>query len=388
MEPMTVYVDVRPEVFDWARRRSGIDPEVWAERFPRFESWRDGDSKPTVKQLQEFARKTYTPVGFLFLDAPPHESVPLPDFRTVASAPVAAPTADLLDVIYLAQARQEWYRDHQLLNGEGALPFMSSATTESDVVDVANRMRVILQWTTGTRAKISTVDDAVAKLREAAEAAGVLVMISGIVGSNTHRPLDRNEFRGFALVDPYASVVFVNGVDSKTAQLFTLAHELAHVWLGQTALSDLGETAMETFRQERWCNSVAAELLVPAEEFLLAADGSAAVRPQLAPLAKTFKVSTEVILGRFRELLGLSWDEYNMELGLERQRLGALAANAAGGSGGNYYNTKPVQVGKRFARELIASALEGRTTYAEAFRLLGVSKTKTFLSLGRQLGVA
>lgn len=385
---MTVYVDVRPEIFDWARARSGIDPDVWAKRFPRYQSWREGEAKPTVKQLQEFARKTYTPVGFFFLDAPPHETVPLPDFRTVGSAPMTAPTADLLDVIYLAQARQEWYRDHQLLNGEAALPFVGSATTESDVTGVAHQMRTTLQWTGSMRTKLSSTDGALTKMREAAEAAGVLVMISGIVGSNTYRKLDRNEFRGFALVDPYAAVVFVNGVDSKAAQLFTLAHELAHLWLGQTALSDLGATAIETFSQERWCNSVAAELLVPADEFKLAANGSTAVRPQLMPLAMTFKVSTEVILGRFREVLGLSWAEYRRELELERQRLQALAANAVGGSGGNYYNTKPVQVGKRFAREVIASALEGRTTYTEAFRLLGVSKTKTFLGLSEQLGVA
>jgi hypothetical protein len=128
-------------------------------------------------------------------------------------------------------------------------------------------------------------------------------------------------------------------------------------------------------------------LLVPAEEFRLAADSTMDVRSQLVSLATTFKVSTEVILGRFRELLGLSWAQYKVELELERQRLGALFANAGSGTGGNFYNTKPVQVGKRFAREVIASALEGSTTYAEAFRLLGVSKTTTFLGLGRQLGV-
>ena len=386
---MSVYVDVRPEIFDWARRRSGIDPDVWAKRFPRFESWREGESKPTVKQLQEFARKTYTPFGFFFLDTPPQEPVPLPDFRTIGSAPVAVPTADLLDVIYLAQSRQEWYRDHQLMNGEVPLPFVASATIGSDVREVADQMRTVLQWTDSTKSKISSSDDAVAKMRDAAEAVGILVMISGIVGSNTHRPLDRREFRGFALVDPYASIVFVNGVDAKTAQLFTLAHELAHVWLGQTALSDLGPTAIETISQERWCNSVAAELLVPADEFRLAADSALAVRPQLIPLATTFRVSTEVILGRFRELFGLSWSQYRIELEIERQRLTALAASAdVGSGGGNYFNTNPVQVGKRFARELIASALEGRTTYAEAFCLLGVSKTTTFLGLGRQLGVA
>lgn len=47
-----------------------------------------------------------------------------------------------------------------------------------------------------------------------------------------------------------------------------------------------------------------------------------------------------------------------------------------------------MQVGNRFARELIASTVEGRTPYTEAFRLLGVKKTSTFEGLGEQLGVS
>lgn len=345
-------MSVQPELFRWARARSGIEEDVWGKRFPKYNVWLSGDARPTLTQLEEFARKTYTPVGFLLLDEPPAEQVPIPDFRTVGDLPIGAVdqqvTADLLDTVYVCQARQEWFRDHQLLNGEAPLEL----------------------------------------LRENAEAAGVLVMVSGIVGSNTHRKLDPEQFRGFALADPYAPTVFVNGADSKTAQFFTPAHELAHLWLGSTGLSDLDPQSGRAHAEERWCNAVAAELLVPMNEFRSMLDHTLERRDQLDGLAERFMVSTQVILGRMREAGLMSWDQFMAALREEKARFAEFAGGQPqASSGGNFYNTKPVQVGKRFARELIASTLEGHTPYTEAFRLLNVKKTSTFNGLGAQLGV-
>jgi len=383
---MSVRVEVQPQLLEWARARSGIDDETWITRFPRYEEWLGGVRVPTLKQLEEFARKTHTPVGYFFLDEPPHEEVPIPDFRTVGDRPApAVVSADLLDTLYICQARQEWYRDSQLLNGERPLPFIDTATTGSDPAVVAEQMRDVLDWTAETRDRFGSWHAALTKLRENAEAAGVLVMISGIVGSNTYRKLDPEEFRGFALTDEHAALVFINGADAKAAQVFTLAHELAHLWLGSTALSDVDPESTRTFDEERWCNYVAAEFLVPMDEFRQAFDARSDHGEQLQPLAERFRVSTQVILGRMREAGSLTWDQFMVELRLERQRIAEIVA--AKGSGGNYYNTKPVQVGKRFARELMASTAEGRTPYTEAFRLLGVKKTSTFEGLGEQLGV-
>ena len=386
---MSVRVEVRPNLLAWARARSGIEDGVWEHRFPRYETWLAGEA-PTLKQLEDFAQKTYTPVGFFFLEEPPVETVPIPDFRTISDRPMGGAgqvvSADLLDVIYACERRQEWYRDNQLLEGESALPFVGSATTADVVDEVAGQMREVFDWTAERRAAYRTSDAALTKLREHAEATGVLVMISGIVGSNTRRTLDPQEFRGFALVDQYAAVVFVNGADSKAAQLFTLAHELAHLWLGETALSDLDPRSIRNNVVERWCNQVAAEFLVPMAEFRGRFDRNADLRAQLRPLAEHFRVSTQVILGRVREAGALTWDGYLAELDVERERVAAFLADRGGG-GGNYYNTKPVQVSQRFASALIASAKEGRTPYTRAFRLLDVKKESTFDGLAERLGV-
>lgn len=207
----------------------------------------------------------------------------------------------------------------------------------------AAAMRAVLGWDSEARARCRTWDEALTQLREAAESAGVLVMISGIVGSDTNRKLDPDEFHGFALADAHAALAFVNGTDSKAAQVFTLAHELAHLWLGETALSDVDLGSIRANTVERWCNHVAAELLAPIDEFRVAFDPSAGLRDQLQPLAERFRASTQVILGRVREAGRLSWDEYLHELGFERARVAAIVAGR--GAGGNYYNTCPSRSG-------------------------------------------
>lgn len=158
---------------------------------------------------------------------------------------------------------------------------------------------------------------------------------------------DPQEFRGFALADDRAPLVFINGADSKAAQMFTLAHELAHLWLEQSALSDVsaGESAGETSGNsiETWCNQVAAELLVPMDSFL---DRASADRDEPA---------------RLRNLDGPNSGDRD------------------------FFRTMASRVGKRFARALVGSTLEGRKLYRDAFRMLGIAKTSTFNQFGRSL---
>lgn len=386
---MSVRIDVRPALLEWARARSGIADEDWDRRFPRFEAWLAGEPPPTLKQLEAFANKTHTPLGFLFLDEPPVESVPIPDFRTIGDHGVGdgeMVSADLLDVVYTCQARQEWYRDHQLFNGEDPVPFVGSVTIATPIVEAAATMSAVFNWNAETRAGCRSWSEALTQLRENAEAAGVLVMISGIVGSNTHRKLRPEEFRGFALIDTYAPLIFINGADSKAAQVFTLVHELAHVLLGESALSDLDPVAVRSNSIERWCNQVAAEVLVPSTEFRELFNPAADLRAQLDPLATHFRVSTQVILGRIRESGHLTWGQFLDELAIERARIETIIRDE-GTSGGSFYNTKPVQVSKRFAAALVASSLEGQTPYAVAFRLLGLKQASTFDNLAERLKV-
>jgi Zn-dependent peptidase ImmA (M78 family) len=218
---------------------------------------------------------------------------------------------------------------------------------------------------------------------EQADDFGVMVMVSGVVGSNNRRKLDPEEFRGFTLADDLAPLVFINGSDTRAAQMFTLAHELAHLWLGESALSDIGPVSYPSHNVEIWCNQVAAELLVPLSVIKEEYRQSDELSNEVYRLARRFKISTLVILRHIHDIGGLSreelWDAFDKEL----ERLRAISK----GSGGNFYLTQAVRVSKRFARALVISTLEGQTLHRDAYHLLGFSKLATFHELGHSLGV-
>lgn len=382
---MVLRVDVRPAVLAWAKARSGVDEERLATRFPKLGDWERGDLVPTLRQLEDFARATHTPVGQLLLDEPPHEEVPIPDYRTIGDAGVSQPSADLLDTIYHCIQRQDWYRSFAQLNQEPPVKLVRSLSAAMAVADAAVAMRGALGFDVDERG--STFTDALRLLAERAEGQGVLVMVNGVVESNTHRKLDPREFRGFALADPLAPLVFVNGADTKAAQIFTLVHELVHIFVGETALSDADLVERALVDVERWCNEVAAEFLVPRATLAGAFDASADLTDELDRLAKTFKVSTLVVLRCVHDLGHLGWDEYRAAYRDELARVLEILGERAG-SGGNFYNTQPVRMSKRFARALVISTLEGETLYPEAFELLGFKKVSTFHELANRLGVA
>ena len=376
-------VPVQPHLLRWARERAGYSADALTDRFPKLEEWERGKVQPTLKQVEAFAKATRTPVGFLFLTEPPVERVPIPDFRTIANVHVDHPSPDLLDTVYLCQQRQDWFRDFARSIHEPALEFVGSARIGDDIVEIAATMRHILGLDLEERRQLATWTDALRRFIEQADALGVLVMVSGVVGSNSRRSLDPQEFRGFALVDPLAPLVFVNGADSKAAQMFTLAHELAHIWLGRSGVSDAEARAAPDQEVERWCNRVAAELLAPLAALRDEFNNHAELQDEIRRLARRFKVSTLVILRRIHDAGRLTRDELWAAYDAELTRLHTLPK----GSGGDFYLTLGARVSKRFARAMVISTLEGRTAFTETFRMLGLKRMAAFNELGRRLGV-
>lgn len=379
-----VRVDVKPELLRWAYERAGFSAGAPLDQFPHLSAWESGAAKPTIKQLEHFAKAMHVPIGYLFLPKPPVERLPIPDFRTVEGRRVVRPSPNLLETIYVCQQRQEWYRDFARSAGETPKAFVGSATIESDVTGTAGAIREHLKFDVEERKRSPTWTDALRRFIEQADLAGVLVMVNGIVGSNTHRKLDPNEFRGFALADHLAPLVFVNGADTKAAQMFTIAHEIAHLWLGETGLSNAGPASAPSHRVERWCNQVAAELLVPMGAFRAEYRPRASLRDEMDRLARSYKVSTLVVLRRIHDVGALTRPKFSEAYEEELARLVAIVRK---GGGGDFYLTQTARVGKRFARALVASTLEGQTLHRDAFRLLGFSKLSTFRDFGHHVGV-
>lgn len=382
-------VAVKPELLDWAIDRAGLLEDRVAARFPRLDEWRAGKLEPTVRQLEEFAKATYTPFGFFFLDEPPEEDVPVQDFRTVGSRALGRPSANLLDTVYICQQRQDWYRQRAILVGDEPLQFVGSASTADDVVTTAAAIRSVLDLDQRPLTEARNSEDAIRVLFERCDEIGILVMLNGIVGNNTHRRLDPSEFRGFALADPYAPLLFVNGADTKAGQIFTLAHELAHLWLGESGISDVtpASTLPASAAIERWCNAVAAEVLVPLATFRQQLSPQTRRYEEMLRLARVFRVSTLVVLRRMRDIGHLSATEHRQAHEEEAARLREIMRiRKESGSGGNFYNTVIYRLSPRFASSVIASTYGGETTFTEAFHLLGCRSVETMQNLGYSLG--
>ncbi|WP_158726524.1 ImmA/IrrE family metallo-endopeptidase [Tomitella fengzijianii] len=382
---MVVRVDVAPALLEWAVERAGWDDDTIDARAPRFRSWVRGDARPTLKQLERFANATHAPLGMLFLPAPPHEEVPIPDMRTLGNAAVRRPSSDLLDTIYQCQERQDWFRDFATESGLEAPDFVGSATTTTIVTEVDARMRRTLAFEVADRAGLHGPGAAMRRLIDAVEDAGVLVMVNGIVGGNTTRTLNPEEFRGFTLADPLVPLIFVNGADAKVAQIFTLIHEFAHVWLGGSALSDATLAVHDGVPDEVWCNKVAAEVLVPRDELRAQAAG-ALPDGELERLSRHFMVSPLVVLISAFDAGLLGWEEYRRRF--DAQRDSSRAAQRRSSSGGNYYKTQPLRLSRRFTRAVTSSAFEGTTSFRDAYRLLGTRNHNTFVRLAEEVHAA
>jgi len=342
-------------------------------------------SVPVLRWAAQRARLTHTPFGYFFLPEPPALALPVPDFRTLRDAAFAEPSSNLLDTLYLCQQRQDWYRDHARMHGLPVLPFVGSATVQEAPETVAQRLRETLSLSTEARRQTPTWTDALRQLIAKTEDAGVMVMASSVVGSNSHRKLDVAEFRGFALADDLAPLVFLNGADSKAAQMFTLAHELAHVWLGASGVSDTQAGQVPEQQTERWCNQVAAELLMPMEELRATHQRHAPIPEEIQRLAREFKVSTLVALRRLFDAGNISRTELWQHYREEQERLRTLKERSR--PGGDFYRSVGARTSKRFARAIVSSTLEGLTSFPDAFRMLGVRKTATFYKTARELGV-
>lgn len=384
---MAVHVEVAPTLLTWAVERAGWDEETASRKFPQLAEWRAGTRRPTVKQLEKFAHATHAPFGQLFLPTPPEEPLPVPDLRTLRDAAIARPSADLLDTIYQCQLRQEWFRDYALENGQGPVPYVGSVTRQDDPANVAQRMREVLDIDPSAAPLATSWGSAFSLLSDRIEGSGTLVMVSGVVGSDTHRVLRPEEFRGFTLADELAPIVFVNGADTKAAQIFTLLHEFAHVWLGGSALSDVTLGAESGPPEERWCNAVAAEALMPRDAVRTEYRGDLS-DDGLDYLARRFTVSTLVVLRRLADLGYLTSGQHRERFAQEEHRVLALLAEAKQNrtSGGDYYNVHPRRLSKQFTRAVIASAREGGTSYRDAYRLLGTKKHSTFEQLAERVG--
>ena len=378
---------LQPTVLRWARERAGLAMKAVAAKVgvgtDRVVEW-ERSGRISMAQADRLAHCTHTPVGYLYLREPPEDDLPIPDFRAAGGESPRRPSPDLLETVDLMTRRQAWMRDELIEDGADPLAFVGSCGRDVTPAEAAATMREHLELSTDWGLRQSSWTEALRHLRNRVEASGILVVFNGVVGNDTHRRLDRREFQGFALVDRYAPLIFVNGADFKAAQMFTLAHELAHVFVGATGVSNVDATRSPGHDAERFCNSAAAEFLVSEEELIAHWRRVGTIADSLQAVARRFKVSVLVVAHRALHLRLIDRDDFAQFYDAYQQQ---AARKPDETSGGSFWNSQNIRIGRRFGAAVHRAVKEGRLSYREAYALTGL-RGDTFDTFVRSLDPA
>ena len=364
---------IRPEIITWVRKRLGDDVPALAKRMgvnvKKAEAWESGKEPILWKQAQKLAAKALVPFGLLFLDEPPELNPNLPDFRTLHNHNICDASPELQAVVRSAQEKQDWMSAYCQENGMEPLPFAGSLALSSSLAESVGKIKEFVDFNyMDAKDNEQYLSEMVSRI----ENAGVLLMRNSIVGNSTSHHLDVNEFRGFALFDKYAPLIFINTADSKNAQLFTLIHELVHILIGQGGISNNDLYTVKHNRIESFCNKAAAEFLVPAkpltEQYRLSTD---TLDDRIEKLAMYFKVSRFVIIRRCYDLKQITqadfealWQKENMKM------VHAVQRPSKGGP--DFYKMLAMRNGRFFTRTVLSALANKHLTYTMAFRLLNI----------------
>lgn len=387
----TVSVSISPAVLDWVLSIGSVNQLTDSQR-QSIQQWKSGEHCPSIKDINDVSKKLHVPFSYFFLAEPIDDTPAVFEHRTIGNEPLQTPSRELVDTVADMSRIQDWARQDQIDNGGEPLPFVNSMTVKSGVTQIAKAIRNTLgiERTWYERQEASGAIKAFVFLRERAAQAQIIVMMNGIVGDNTHRKLNPEEFRAFALVDEYAPLIFINRADEPAAaRLFSLVHEFAHLWLGQDELFNDSSTPRATGGVEQACNAVAGEILMPNKEFTAvwnqAGYDSLSVEQRIEETRKVFPVSwTGIALRAFND--GFIGQKDYDSIADSARRWTERNSIAGGAAGGDYYNTKLSRFDKRLLDHLTASVAEGRTSYTEAYRLTGTNR-QTFPELLKRAGL-
>lgn len=372
---------INKDIISWALLRAGMSEDELADKLKVREdkvmSWVLGDDHPTFTQAQKMATILGIPFGYLYLNQPPEEELPITDFRTVGSVPQALDVNTknfLKDVLY----KHDWFKEYRIQQGYDAVPFVGRASLEMPAQSVA--ADIIASLGLHPRPRTGTFEDYIKFLVQKAEDAGIWVMRTSMVGNNTSRPLSTDIFRGVAISDPIVPLIIINSKDSKSAQIFTIAHELAHLWLGETGISnvDLAKAnASINSKVEAFCNRVAAELLTPSDEFKSRWNDDVALIDQVDTLAYAFKVSRVVVARRALDLRYITAGMYSEFYQQEQTRWIALAEKQSKKPAHIPQHVMlPIRYGRKFTYSVVSEAVRGSMLLREASSLLGTNPSK------------
>lgn len=381
----TVNVEIQPAILNWALSQTS-EEKLGAKLAENIKHWLDGTKSPTFSQIEDFSKKSHIPLGYFFLQTPPVEPISLLEYRTLDSIESANPSRNLIDTIREMEAVQDWVIDYRKEMDYDTNFVVKSLKGETDIVKIAERIRKDLGLQVEWYRECKNSAEAFNQLRGLLENCGIVVMMNGIVGKNTHRVLDINEFRAFAIVNDWAPLIFINSADSLAGRLFSLLHETVHIWLGENDFYNDRRYSSEKIKPiEVICNAAAGEILVPRHVFLERWSQNTMKDSfcKIAELAKYFRCSESVLARRALDNKKINKIIYEQVVSDSIQAY--MKHKQEKSPGGDYYNGARSKLDRVFVRALCESVNSGRTSYTEAYRLTNTT-SKTFPEVVSGLG--
>ena len=381
----TVNVNIQPAIISWALNQTS-EEKLGTKLVENIKQWLDGTKSPTFNQIEDFSKKSHIPLGYFFLQTPPVEQISLLEYRTLDSIELTNPSRNLIDTIHEMEAVQEWMVNYRKEWNYDTISVVGSLKGITDISVIADTIRKDLGLNVEWYKECGNPSEAFNKVRGLLEECGIVVMMNGIVGKNTHRALDVNEFRAFAMVDEWAPLIFINGADSAGGRLFSLFHEVVHLWIGENDLyNDRRYSANGIKPIEVTCNAVAGELMVPRAAFLEKWNNNTNddTHEKIKELARMFRCSGSVIARRALDNKKIDQNVYNKVIADAIEAY--IQAKQEKSSGGDYYRVARSKLDGVFVRALCESVNSGRTSFTEAYRLTNTT-SKTFSEVASGLG--
>ena len=368
---------ITPSVLEWAIKRAGVSAESIHKK---AEQWVSGKARPTFKQAVDIAKTLQIPFGYLWLKEPPKEQEIIPDLRTIGNGGLAQIPLELKTVVNDVKQKQEWFKEYAKTNGilkcEAIGRFKGSDDTQEIADDVTARLEI--QDLVGSGCD---KDRMLKNLIERIEKLSILVMRNSILRGNTKKKLNLDTFRGFAIFDEFAPLIFINTNDSKAGQIFTLMHEVAHLWIGQSGISDLD--IRENNKIELACNEIAAKILMPKTKIQKAFREFDDDR-RFESIADRFSVSTLAVLNRLRSLDLLAPSEYRELYDAELEKFSRIPEKKSKGAPPPEVMVR-VRNGYLFTFAVTSSVLNGDETYTNGASLLGFKNTDLINKVAKEI---
>ena len=300
---------ITPNVLKWARESARMTEETAAAKvsvpIDKLKDWEAGTNQPTIRQAQTLAKAYKRPFALFFLPDIPRDFQPLQDFRKSGSK---ALTTSSIFIIREIQQKQAWISDVNSENNEEKLSFVGRFTIDNNPQKVAQDILSTLKINPASYKSENPIKEWI----DAAETNGIFISRTSFI--HTRLKLDSEELQGFAIADPYAPFVFINSDNWNAPQLFTLVHELAHIWIAETGISNEVEPELKQKDKlhpvELFCNEVAANALMPKEIVLSFDTASFQSSKEVFKAARQLGVSSFALLVRALNLGIISTSAY------------------------------------------------------------------------------